>query len=242
MGSAFEIYSKEDETMSEYQKLLDYYKECFGLVDCFHFNSETAGNVYKQYLPTCNGDVVSITHNGIKDNRQHKDFKRNVLHVGFIGNSTPYKGLSLLISTLESIGKADTWELSVWGVGVGKHPSLPVFYKGKFGPSTIADVYDAMDVLVVPSIWKETFSLVTLEALSYGVPVIVSDNVGAQDIVKEYNPRFVYRSEEELKKLLMDILENRKLLKDYNQRILDMPWKHGMEEHAKEVIVKLYRG
>ena len=79
--------------MSNYQKLLDYYKECFDLVDCFHFNSETAGNVYKRYLPTCKGKVVSITHNGIKDHRQHKDFNQNVLHVGFIGNSTPYKGL-----------------------------------------------------------------------------------------------------------------------------------------------------
>ena len=76
--------------MSNYQKLLNYYKECFDLVDCFHFNSETAGNVYKRYLPTCKGKVVSITHNGIKDHRQYKDFHQNVLHVGFIGNSTPY--------------------------------------------------------------------------------------------------------------------------------------------------------
>lgn len=227
--------------MSNYQKLLEYYKECFDLVDCFHFNSETAGNVYKWYLPTCKGKVVSITHNGIKDHRQHKDFHQNVLHVGFIGNSTPYKGLSLLISILESIGKSDSWNLSVWGGGVGKHPSLPVFYKGKFGPSTITDVYDAIDVLVVPSIWKETFSLVTLEALSYGVPVIVSDNVGAQDIVKEYNPRFVYHSEDELKNLLTDILEDRSILRDFNQKILDMPWKHGMEEHAKEIVDKIYK-
>lgn len=241
MGGAFEIYSKEDETMNEYQKLLDYYKDCFDLVDCFHFNSEVAGDVYKRYLPSCNGKVIPITHNGIKDHRLHKDFHHDVLHIGFVGNSTPYKGLPLLISTLESMGKQNSWELAIWGGGVGKHPDLPIYYKGKFDSSTIAKVYHDMDVLVVPSIWKETFSLVTLEALSYGVPVIVSDNVGAQDIVKEYNPRFVYHSEDELKKLLMDILGNRKLLKDYNQRILDMPWKHGMEEHAKEVIEKIYK-
>lgn len=115
------------------------------------------------------------------------------------------------------------------------------YYKGKFDASTIADVYHAMDVLVVPSIWKETFSLVTLEALSYGVPVIVSDNVGAQDIVKEYNPRFVYHSEDELKCLLKEILKDRSLLQEFNQKVLDIPWKHGMEEHAKEVIEKIYK-
>ena len=226
--------------MSNYQKLLEYYKECFALVDCFHFNSETSGNVYKRYLPTCKGKVVSITHNGINDHRQHKDFHQNVLHIGFIGNSTPYKGLPLLISTLESIGKSDSWDLAIWGGGVGKHSSLPIYYKGKFDASTIADVYKTMDVLVVASIWKETFSLVTLEALSYGVPVIVSDNVGAQDVVKEYNPRFVYHSEDELKCLLKEILKDRSLLQEFNQKVLDMPWKHDMLLHAEEIIQRLY--
>lgn len=227
--------------MSNYQKLLDYYKECLDLVDCFHFNSETAGLVYKRYLLTCKGKVVPITHNGIKDHRQHKDLHQNVLHVGFIGNSTPYKGLPLLISTLESIGKSDSWDLAIWGGGVGKHSLLPIYYKGKFDASNIANVYHTMDVLVVPSIWKETFSLVTLEALSYGVPVIVSDNVGAQDIVKEYNPIFVYHSEDELKCLLKEILKDRSLLQDFNQKILDRTWKHGMEDHAKEIVEGIYK-
>lgn len=240
MGGTIEIYSKEVEAMSNYQKLLDYYKECFSLVDEFYFNSEVSKNVYKQYMPKCNGEVLSITHNGIHDNRKKKIFDKDVLHIGFVGNSTPYKGLPLLISVLQEIGLDVTWDLSVWGGGIGKHPSLPVFYKGKFNASMIADVYDAMNVLIVPSIWKETFSLVTLEALSYGVPVIVSDNVGAQDIVKRYNPKFVYHSEEELKCLLKEILKDRSLLQEFNQKVLDMPWKHGMEEHAKEVIEKIY--
>ena len=241
MGGTIEIYSKEDETMSNYQKLLDYYKKCFALVDCLHFNSEVSGNVYKRYLPSCNGKVISITHCGIKDNRRHKNFKDKVLHIGFIGNSTPYKGLPLLISTLESLDVSDSWDLSVWGGGVGKHPSLPVFYKGKFGPSTIADVYDSMDVLVVPSIWKETFSLVTLEALSYGVPVIVSDNVGAQDIVKLYNPKFVYHSGDELKSLICEFLSDKNLLAEFNDKLLSSKWKYSMEEHAKEIIGKIYK-
>lgn len=226
--------------MKNYQKLLDYYKQCFDMVDCFHFNSETAYKVYRKYLPDCEGKIVAITHNGIKDYRKKKDFSDSLLRVGFIGKSTPYKGLPALMSTLESLGMNDSWELSVWGGGVGKHSSLPIFYKGKFKASEIGDVYDFIDVLVVPSIWKETFSLVTLEALSYGVPVIVSDNVGAQDIVKQYNPRFVYHSEDELRELLLEILNDRGVLKDFNNKILENPWKYSMEEHAKDIVDKLY--
>lgn len=227
--------------MKDYQKLLEYYKKCFSFVDCFHFNSETSKGVFLKYLPTCKGKVVSITHGGIEDHRVRKVYEHDILHIGLIGNSTPYKGLPLLISVLQDIGMSDSWDLSVWGGGIGKHPSLPVFYKGKFDTSTIADVYEAMDVLIVSSIWKETFSLVTLEALSYGVPVIVSDNVGAQDIVKLYNPKFVYHSKEELKDLILGMLSDKSLLSEFNNKLLNSEWKFSMEEHAKEVIDKIYR-
>lgn len=227
--------------MNKYQKLLDYYKKCFSLVDCFHYNSETSKEVFMQYLPTSKGQVVSITHGGIEDHRIRKVYGHDVLHIGFIGKSTPYKGLPLLISMLKDIGMSESWDLSVWGGGVGKHPSLPIYYKGKFDSSTIADVYEAMDVLIVPSIWKETFSLVTLEALSYGVPVIVSDNVGAQDIVKLYYPKFVYHSGDELKGLICEILSDKNLLADFNDKLLSSKWKFSMEEHAKEIIGKIYK-
>lgn len=227
--------------MNKYQKLLDYYKKCFSLVDCFHYNSETSKEVFMQYLPTSKGQVVSITHGGIEDHRIRKVYGHDVLHIGFIGNSTPYKGLPLLISMLKDIGMSESWDLSVWGGGVGKHPSLPIYYKGKFDSSTIADVYEAMDVLIVPSIWKETFSLVTLEALSYGVPVIVSDNVGAQDIVKLYNPKFVYHIGDELKSLICEILSDKNLLAEFNDKLLSSKWKYSMEEHAKEIIGKIYK-
>lgn len=241
MVSSFKRYSEEAETMNKYQKLLDYYNECFKLVDCFHFNSEISASIFKKNIPFAKGKVVSISHKGIQDNREKKDFFHKVLHIGFIGNSTPYKGLPLLLSLLQSLECPDSWDLKIWGGAVGAHHFLPVEYKGKFNTLTVSKVYEAMDVLIVPSIWKETFSLVTLEALSYGVPVIVSNNVGAQDIVKQYDSRFIYHSEEELKKLLLEILKDRSLLQTYNNRILELPWKHNMEEHVKEIVEYIYK-
>lgn len=96
-----------------------------------------------------------------------------------------------------------------------------------------------MDVLVVPSIWKETFGFVVLEALSYGVPVIVSDNVGAKDVVRQYNEKFIFTSESELSILLNNIINDRALLVKFNEQILNLEWKHSMEDHAQNII-KLY--
>lgn len=219
---------------SEYMDLLNYYKECFSLIDCIHFNSEVSKSVYERTLGECEGKTVSITHGGIEDNRKIKSFSECGLVVGFIGNDTPYKGLQVLKKAIEGLDI----EVMVWG---GKRKEEhPVHYRGKFSKDQLSKVYKDMDVLVVPSVWKETFSLVTLEALSFGVPVIVSDNVGAQDIVKEYNPCFVYHSEEDLRDLLITLVNDKSQLVEYNKSILKKPWKHDMKHHASEIINLIY--
>lgn len=226
--------------MMEYESLMNYYKECFSLVDYYHFNSEVSKSVYTSHIPNINGMVIPITHCGIKDNRRKKTYNSEKLRMGFIGSDEPFKGLPLLIEALEEIGMEDKWKLSVWGGKVGKHPSLPIQYKGKYSAQTIENVYEAMDVLIVPSVWKETFSLVTLEALSYGVPVIVSDNVGAQDVVNEYSERCVFHGKIELVHLLESIIVDKSLLHQYNNRICELPWTFDMMTHTKEIINKLY--
>lgn len=226
--------------MSGYESLMNYYRECFSLVDCFHFNSEVSKIVYTTHMPNINGIVIPITHCGIKDNRSMKSFNSEKLRMGFIGSDEPFKGLPLLIEALEEIGIEDKWELSVWGGKVGKHPSLPIQYKGKYSAQTIENVYEAMDVLIVPSVWKETFSLVTLEALSYGVPVIVSDNVGALDIVKQYDERFVYHERKDLEIILKAIIEDKSILRDFNRQICELPWSHDMLSHAEEIVNRIY--
>ena len=55
----------------------------------------------------------------------------------------------------------------------------------RFDYTELEKIFDNTDVLVAPSIWYETFGYTILEALSYGVPVIVSDRVGAKDIIPE---------------------------------------------------------
>ena len=169
-----------------------------------------------------------------------KTFNSEKLRMGFIGSDEPFKGLPLLIEALEEIGMEDKWELSVWGGKVAKHPLLPIYYKGKFSAQNIEKVYEAMDVLIVPSVWKETFSLVTLEALSYGVPVIVSDNVGAQDIVKQYDERYVYHERKDLEIILNAIIEDNSILRDFNRQICELPWSHDMLSHAEEIVNRIY--
>ena len=231
--------------MKSYKDLFCYYHECFSLVDYIHFNSEVTRCEYEKVLGQMTGLTIPITHGGIKDNRHVKTFSESGLVVGFIGSDAPYKGLSVL---KEVIADLDV-NVMVWGVGIHTIPhgvfehdktSGKVHYRGKFNKEQLPNVYEEIDLLVVPSIWKETFSLVTLEALSFGVPVLVSDNVGAQDVIKTYNSAFVYHNIKELRDMLETLVDNKEALIEFNQSILDKPWTHDIRSHAKEIIAQIY--
>ena len=55
----------------------------------------------------------------------------------------------------------------------------------RFDYSELEAVFDHTDLLIMPSIRKETFGYGVLEALSFGVPVLISENVGAKEILAE---------------------------------------------------------
>ena len=223
------------------QSLIDYYKDCFSIVDEFHFNSEVTRDTYRKYIVPKEEKIIPITHNGINDHRRKKSFEDNCLKIGFVGSAAPYKGLSRLIMALKQLNRNDKWRLDVWGDTIGQDESLPIYYRGKFTHSAIETVYTSMDIMVVPSLCHETFGLVTLEALSYGVPVLVSDTVGAKDIVKEYDSKFVFHSDEELVSLLELLVDDKSLLRNYNEAIISNDWRHSMSEHAQEIIEELYK-
>lgn len=227
--------------IKKYQSLIDYYKDCFSIVDEFHFNSGVTRDTYRKYIVPKAEKIIPITHNGINDHRRKKSYEDNCLKIGFVGSAAPYKGLSRLIMALKQLNKNDKWRLDVWGDTIGQDESLPIYYRGKFTHSAIETVYTTMDIMVVPSLCHETFSLVTLEALSYGVPVLVSDTVGAKDIVKEYDSKFVFHSDEELVSLLEQLVDDKSLLRNYNEAIIANDWRHSMSEHAQEIIEELYK-
>jgi len=95
---------------------------------------------------------------------------------------------------------------------------------------------DQFDVLVVPSEWEETFGFTVLEALSYGIPVIVSNKVGAKDLIIEGKNGFVIDGDvfvlrEKMKMLIKDPTN----IQDMNTYIVEKFFIKTMEIHSKEI-------
>ena len=231
--------------VQEYNTLLNTYKRMFGLVDVFHFNSQNTRDVFERYLTIPEKSaVITITHNGVEDHRKVRTFDDKVLKIGFVGSEAPYKGLPMLkrvIARINAEGLECRIHLSVYGGRTGADEELKnVEYKGRFSSIQMGTVYDSMDLLVVPSIWCETFSLTTIEGLQFGVPVLVSNKVGAKDIVKQYAPQFVFETADDLYQTLKRLVENRSELEGYNKNIVEATWQWSMKQHAKDIVMKIY--
>ncbi len=222
------------QVIHRYERLKEYYIEMFSLITTFHFNSQVAREVYEQHLGKLPGEVIHITHSNISDHRQRRTIASPV-RIGYIGSLDYYKGFPLLKSVLAQID--DDYILNVWGSIRGVDDDNPrIIYRGKFSDKDIAEVYNTMDLLVVPSLWQETFSLVTLEALSYGTPVVVSNTVGAKDIVARYAPDCIFHTPEELHTLLVDLIHHPAQLEQYHRAILSAPWHHALPQHAEDIL------
>ena len=63
---------------------------------------------------------------------------------------------------------------------VRRHNCPSVYFLGFQDRNELPKFYAASDLLVLPS-WRDTWGMVVNEALSFGLPVIVSDKVGAGD-------------------------------------------------------------
>ncbi len=111
------------------------------------------------------------------------------IRFGFIGQLSTIKGVELLLGVLEKMPQQG-WELLVAGKGSQEYESrlrerykLPaVRYLGFVSPETF---FPNIDVLIVPSVWHEPFSLVVIEAFAHGVPVIGSRRGGIPELIDE---------------------------------------------------------
>jgi len=227
-----------------YIELRDYYLTIFKLIDYFHFNSSIAKEQFEKYLDV-NGKIVAISHQDISDYRQERKVKQRgneVVRLGYLGPIDTYKGFYSLKNQLDSLKEKGytNWHLGVYGDFVNDpdtyNPKYYTFY-GRYNYNQLKDIFNEVDLLIIPSIWKETFGFIGLEAQSYGVPIMVSEYVGFKDLVQDGETGFIYKVNKHdfIDKLSM-ILDDTLLLNYVNENLLKLDFPHLMEQHTKEII------
>lgn len=169
-------------TASDYKKLRNHYYSMLKLIDIIHYNSSVTKAVYESFFHLPNFTIISISHGDISDHRKKKEFIPDKLRMTYLGQQREAKGFFLLQRALDELWKTKkSFSLNIYFTP--KRPSTYMKIWGRYSYSELESIFDQTDLLIVPSVWKETFGYVVLEALSYGVPVLISGNVGAKDIL-----------------------------------------------------------
>lgn len=220
-----------------YIVLREFYFDMLRKIDFFHFNSTLTEKVFKAYLPGIAGRVVDITHGGIKQKSVGKT-KNHKIRIGYLGPLKEHKGFFILLDAFKQL-PSDQYELHLYGDNAKTDPIENVYLHGRYSREELESIFAEIDVLVVPSVWQETFGFVTLEGLSYGTPVIVSKNVGSKDIVKEeFGWTINSNSSSELFKLLSSL--TKEILYVKHLKIEEVCKVDIMEKHSKDMCEQIY--
>ncbi len=234
-------HRKAADAPKRYLALAERQKELLLACDRIHFNSDATRGVYERFLPGLQGSTIPITHAGISDRRRARTANPECVRLCFIGAATPYKGLPLLEETLRDLWTrgARNWSLDVWGTPDKDAPDATdstaapaIRRRGSFRPEDEERVFQSADLLIVPSIWNETFGFVVLEALSFGLPVLCSDTVGAKILL---DPEWIFHGEQGLRAALKNLLDEPSKLDEANARILAAKPVPTMERHEQDI-------
>lgn len=200
----------------KYVNLREYYLKFLNEIDIIHFNSELSKKIYSRYIEIGKSKIIHISHLNIDDNRKIREYSNDKVKITYMASVKPYKGFGLLKSVLEELWDENKKNFVFNVYADIEESDAFIDVKGKYTSKDLPQIFDNTDILVVPSIWYETYGYTVLEAISYGVPVIVSENVGSKDIIGNAGIIVKANDKASLKKALEKVLKDEKYLKKMN--------------------------
>ncbi len=157
----------------------------------------------------------------LSDCQSHNVDINNPVRLLYTGRIIYDKGVDLLIKAVARLPKKYNWTLRIVGDGLMKNEcinltkTLNITSKIKFIPwinaRALANEYKHADIFVHPARWPEPFGRTIVEAMEYGVPVIVPSKGAPAWIVGDMGTIFDNGNLEELYSVLEKLIINPEL-------------------------------
>uniref|UniRef100_A0A7C5V0B9 Glycosyltransferase family 1 protein n=1 Tax=Caldicellulosiruptor owensensis TaxID=55205 RepID=A0A7C5V0B9_9FIRM len=145
------------------------------------------------------------------------------LVISFFGSLDYHKGIIQFIDVAKEINNefnniifmiVGDGKLMRYCVNYTRKSKINAIFTGKVQSKDIPKYYKASEIVVFPSIWKEPFGRVAIEAMAAGKPVIASNRGGIKDIVIDGKTGFLVdplKTNGEFKEKLIALIEDSKL-------------------------------
>jgi glycosyltransferase involved in cell wall biosynthesis len=111
--------------------------------------------------------------------------------VRYTGGSNPMKGVDVLLDAAHELGPMAELRILAHGIddavardrrSLSRTAIEPL---PPYAPEELDEVLSSSDVLVLPSVARESHSMVTREALLHGLPIITTDTIGPEEVVAD---------------------------------------------------------
>lgn len=175
----------------------------------------------------------------------------------YVGRLIQVKGILELINSVLSINDNNIKLLVVGSANFGKRAFSPYAKKVKklckknrnriiaTGYVDNSEIYKyamAADIQCVPSLWEEAAGLVTIEAMVYGIPTIVTNSGGMTEYVTEENALIIERDgiAENLKNAICYLKDNPELRNQMSKNAKIQSKKYGEETYYKNFVKTVY--
>jgi glycosyltransferase involved in cell wall biosynthesis len=179
--------------------------------------------IFNNELPSLDIKVIrhGLRHAFLKKNRRQY-LKDDIVTLGYCGSLNVHKGVHIAIEAVRRT-KSDRLRLVIYGSGDPVYTARlqtmaqgdpRIEFCGIFTDSQAADVFSMIDVVVIPSLWFETYVLTIREAFLCSIPVIAS-NVGVMsEAVSDGINGFTFRigDPEHLREVIEKILSDTTIL------------------------------
>ncbi len=173
---------------------------------------------------------------------------RPVKRIGFIGSVIPVKGCHVLVDAFKRLARADL-ELHIHGEGFPFHDDRNyferlksrvigqrnVFFHGAYRPSELPRILANLDILVVPSLWWESFCLTIREGMLAGLPVIASDLGAMREALDGERDGLLFHAgdAQDLAERLTDVIQDDHLRERLSNRGSNVK---TIEQYAAEIL------
>jgi len=167
------------------------------------------------------------------------------IRIGYLGGLDGRKNVGLLIDAFRRLQEErGDIELHVAGGGRNLEPfrSLNVknaFFYGQTNPEKATDFYNNLDIFVMPSL-QEGFGMMTLEAMSCGVPVVGVSRSSTPEIIGDAGV-LVEPEREEMAKAISKLVDNKKRRENIAKRCLERSMAFSWKKCANDTM-EVYRG
>lgn len=223
----------------QYEELNLYYKKCLELVDKIHYVSKLEEQIYKKSGVLGEAVCFPPVNNGITDNRKKilMNEKKKV-SFAFLADAVHYKGYYLLLEILDEIWREGYHNFELHVFTSTKTEREYMIWNPPYSQVELSKVLQGIHMVLLPALWQETFGLVVLESISFGIPVLITENTGAKDIIFEQKKQIgmvVEPTKEKIKNELISVLKNPGIIAELNKNICEMNFYYTIEEHYKKL-------